>query len=318
MDLDIGLDIDLSSLTGGKNRMILGSMILGVVLILVGIISGDAALLGNLIIIAIFAFIIPVFVQKYAHKSAIKSMENQFPNFIRDLADSVRSGMSFKEAIKIASNANYGKLTDEVKEMNNRLSWGTSFLRTLDVFREHAQDSKLITESLNIITESFKSGGNVAATLDAVARDMVMFKEVEAERSSMTRQHVMIMYGIFFMFLGIAVMIIFVMVPMIESTPDVSVGGFGMTFTNPCEGGMFFPCNYYNSLGAVFNMEVSMTLYYTSMFFTIVIIQGLFTGLIAGQLGDNSIISGTKHSLIMVTVALGVFLFLAKAGLLPA
>ena len=250
--------------------------------------------------------------------SAIKSMEAQFPNFVRDLADAVRSGMSFKEAIRITSRGNYGKLSEEIAVMNNRLSWGTPFLRVLEIFGKRVEKSKLITEALNIISESYKAGGNVSATLDSVARDMIMFKEVEAERVSMTRQHVMIMYGIFFMFLGISIMIIFVMVPMIQSTPEVSAGGFGMTFSNPCEGAALFPCNYFNSLGALFNMKESITLYYTALFFTIVVIQGLFTGLIAGQLGENSVVAGTKHSIIMVTIALGVFLFLAKAGMLPA
>jgi flagellar protein FlaJ len=54
------------------------------------------------------------------------------------------------------------------------------------------------------------------------------------------------------------------------------------------------------------------------MFFSVVIIQGIFTGLIAGQLGENSAVAGIKHSIIMVFVAVGVFFFLAKAGLLPA
>ena len=142
-------------------------------------------------------------------------------------------------------------------------------------------------------------------------------ESVEAERESLVKQHVMIMYGIFFMFLGIAIMIIFVMVPMIQAQPEVTSGAFGLQFSNPCAGAGFFPCNFFNSLGILFEIPQGITLYYTSLFFTIVIIQGLFSGLIAGQLGENSIMAGTKHSLIMVTVALGVFLFLAKTGMLP-
>jgi uncharacterized transporter YbjL len=49
----------------------------------------------------------------------------------------------------------------------------------------------------------------------------------------------------------------------------------------------------------------------------VVRVQGIFTGLIAGQLGENSPISGVKHSIIMSFTAVGVFLFLAKIGLFP-
>ena len=293
------------------------SVSIAMLLIIVGLVIGDMALLGNLIIIAIFAVILPLFLQRYTKFSRIKALEDQFPNFVRDLADSVRSGMSFKEAISIASRANYGKLTDEVKIMHNRLSWETPMMRVWELFGKRVKESKLITEALNIMKESQLSGGNVAATLDSISRDMLMFKEVEAERRSLVHQHVMIMYGIFFMFLGIAIMIIFVMVPMIKTQPQVAVGTLGVQFSDPCEGITVFPCNFFYALGVFFTMPAGITLYYTALFFTVVIIQGLFTGLIAGQLGENSILAGAKHSIIMVTVALGVFLFLAKTGMFP-
>ena len=300
-----------------ERKIIMITTVIALALIIIGTLSGDSALLGNLVIIAIFTVVVPVFISRYLKFAWVRAAEEQFPNFIRDLADSIRSGMSFKEAVGLASRANYGKLSEEVQKMHNRLSWGTSKDRVLEIFGKRVKDSKLITESLNIMKESMTSGGNVAATLDAIARDMLLFKEVEAERESLVSQHVMIMYGIFFMFLGIAIMIIFVMVPMIKAQPEVTTGTFGFQFTNPCAGAGFFPCSYFNSLGILFNMAEGITLYYTALFFTIVLIQGIFSGLIAGQLGENSIIAGSKHSLIMVTVALGVFLFLAKTGMLP-
>jgi flagellar protein FlaJ len=316
MDLKIQMPTKLQ-LPIPRERTALATMGAAIALILIGIVSGDSGLAGNLIIIAIFLVIIPTFLKRYTHFVWIKSLEDQFPNFVRDLADSVRSGMSFKEAISISSRGNYGKLTDEIVKMNNRLVWGTSVKRVFEIFSKTVKDSKLMSEALNIMREAQVSGGDVAATLDAIARDMITFKEIEAERRSMTRQHVMIMYGVFFMFLGIAIMIIFVMVPMIKTQPQTAVGGFGLEFSNPCEGLNTFPCDFFGALGAVFNMPPGITLYYTALFFTVVMIQGIFTGLLAGQLGENSILAGAKHSLIMVTVSLVLFLFIAKAGLFP-
>ena len=286
-------------------------------LIIASLLTGDAGVIGNAVIIAAFMIIIPLFLQRYSRFVWIKSLEDQFPNFVRDLADSKRSGMSFPEAIRLASKSNYGKLTPEIKKMNNRLSWGTPFLRVLDIFNESVKESKIINEALNIIKESSSSGGNVAATLDAIARDMIMLKDAEAERLSLVRQHVLIMYGVFFMFLGIAVMIIQVMVPMVQAQPESATGVLGLQFTNPCGEVGYFPCNFFSIIGLMLNVPEGITLYYTALFFTVVVIQGIFTGLIAGQLGENSIVSGTKHSLIMVLIAIGVFIFLAKTGMLP-
>jgi flagellar protein FlaJ len=292
------------------------SILLAAALIVIGFLSGDVGTLSNLFIIAMLIVIITTFTLKYAHRVWLKSLEAQFPNFVRDLADSIRSGMSLKEAITLASKANYGKLSDEVKAMAGRLSWGTSVSRVLDIFAKKTSGSTLIGEAIKIMKEGHQSGGNFAATLDAIARNIIAFKELEADRASMARSHVAIMYGIFFMFLGIAVMIIFIMVPMIKSQPTVT-GTFGLTFSNPCQNIHTFPCDYFSILGYVFDIKPGISQYYTSLYFTAVIIQGIFTGLIAGQLGESSVLAGSKHALIMAMSAFGVFLFLTKAGLIP-
>jgi len=157
-----------------------------------------------------------------------------------------------------------------------------------------------------------------------VASDMIMVKEAEAERSSMVRQHVMLMYGIFYMFMAVAVIIIFVLVPMLKTMPSSSssIGGTSsitaMSFNDPCSGsGLIFPCAIFSTICSLLNHPEGISCYYLSMFFTVILLQGLLMGLIAGQLGENSVVAGTKHSLIMVFSTIGIFLFLAKAGLIP-
>lgn len=300
-----------------QQRTVIIASIVAVIMIIVGLISGNSNILGNLFLVAIVLVVIPPFYYKYKEYQWIKGLEAQFPNFIRDLADSRRSGMSFPESVKLAAKANYGILSREVMTMHNKMSWGIPFMRVLQIFQERTHKSKLINESITIIKESYQAGGDVAATLEAIARDIVMLKETEAERESMLRQNVLIMYGIFFMFLGIAVMIIYVMIPMIATQPEVSSGGFGFAFTNPCEGAGFFPCNVFTVIGIFLEVPDGIANYYVSIFFIVVTIQGVFIGLIAGQIGENSIVAGSKHGLIMVFVGVGVFVFLAKTGLLP-
>lgn len=306
-----------------KRKIIVGSVSVSLIMIFIGFLTGDVAVIGNLLIISIIVSIVPYFIWKYSQFMWIKSIETQFPNFVRDLADSERSGMSLTEGIKIASKANYGKLSIEVQKMHNRLSWGTPFLRVMEIFGKRVKDSKIIMEALNIIRQSYEGGGDIAATLDSVSRDMIMLKEAEAERSSLVKEHVMIMYGIFFMFLGVAIMIIFVMVPMLQSQPKVAgsfsgLGTLGFSFVDPCKGSQMFPCGFYSGICAMFGSATEgLSCYYIAMFFSVVMVQGVFTGLIAGQLGENSAVAGIKHSIVMVFVAVGIFFFLAKMGMLP-
>ncbi len=305
-----------------KQRIIMISISSSLLLIFAGFLTGDIAVVGNLLVLSIIISVVPYFLWKYSQLMWLKSLEAQFPNFVRDLADSERSGMSLTEGIKIATRANYGKLSIEIHKMYNRLSWGTPFLRVMEIFEKRVADSKIIVEALKIIRQSYEGGGDIAATLDSVSRDMIMLKEAEAERSTLVKEHVMIMYGIFFMFLGVAIMITFVMVPMLKNQPEVSgsvAGSLGFKFVDPCQNTIMFPCGLFAGVcGMLGTAPQGISCYYTAMFFSVVIIQGIFTGLIAGQLGENSAVAGIKHSIIMVFVAVGVFFFLAKAGLLPA
>jgi flagellar protein FlaJ len=300
-----------------KRKVIVVPSIISIIMIAIALVTGDVGVIGNVIIISIFITITPYFAYKYSKFLWVRAIESQFPNLVRDLADSARSGMSMPEAIKIATKANYGKLSPEVDKMSNRLSWGTPFIRVLDIFGKKVEDSKLISEELKIIKQSYEGGGDIPSTLDSVSKDMLMVKEAEAERSSMVKQHILLMYGIFFMFVGISVMIVNVMVPMIESQPGTHQDAMGFAFVNPCEGMGMFPCDYFAGLGTVFGVPPdAVASYYIALFFTVIVIQGLFIGLITGQLGEGSVLAGVKHSLIMVFAAFGIFIFLTKIGFL--
>ena len=300
-----------------KRKVIIGSGAAAAVMVVIGFVIGDPSVLGNMFLIAVLVAVLPFFIFKYLKYMWIKGLERQFPNFVRDLSDSQRSGMSFAESVKISVKANYGRLSPEVQTMHNRLTWGVPFIRVLDMFHERVKDSKLISEALTIIKESYSSGGNIASTLDSIARDMVMLKETEAERVSIVKQHVLIMYGVYFMFLGISVTIIFVMVPMIGEQPSTGAPSLGFSFTNPCESIMVFPCDAFRAVSLFLEVPPGIANYYIALFFFVVVIQGFFSGLITGQLGENSVVAGTKHGMIMAFAGIGVFVFLAKAGLFP-
>jgi hypothetical protein len=60
-----------------------------------------------------------------------------------------------------------------------------------------------------------------------------------------------------------------------------------------------------------------MSCYYVSLFFYVLIIQGICSGLIAGQLGENSVVAGVRHSIIMASAALFTIIFFSRMGMFP-
>lgn len=313
-----------------KYRTLLISVAVAAALVIISaLIIPDISTVGNVFVISLFIVMVPYFLIEYAEFLWLKSVERQFPNFMRDLADSKRSGMALTEAIHICSRAKYGKLTPEIKSMSNRLTWGTPFLRALDIFGERTRKSKIINEALDLIKEAYQSGGNIASTLDSVAKDIRTLQDAEDERKSLVRQHMMIMYAIFFVFLAVSMIIIYVMVPMMKTQPESGFEAPIFRFTNPCPSPSpgeivpHFPCSLFYGACSILSIDVAadpttgISCYYIALFFFILIIQGIFSGLIAGQLGENSVVAGAKHSFIMVAAAIMVFMFMAKLGLLP-
>ncbi len=304
-----------------ERRIMLASVLVAVSMVTVfALLTQDVGIIINVGIIALFIVITPVFLVKYTEFLWIKSVEKEFPAFIRDLAGLKRSGITLSEAIKMTSKNNYGKLSPEVQKFSNRLSWGIHFLRALEIFGKRFKSSGLITEVLGIVRESYMSGANISLTLDSLSRDIVTLKEIEEERKSIAREHVMIMYGIFFIFVVISLTITSVLVPMMSQTQ--AVGSFSspavMSFSDPCgRGYMLFPCGYFDVLCTSFGVPSGIGCYYLSLFFTVLLIQALFMGLIAGQLGEGSVVAGIKHALIMLASVFIIFIFMLRSGLMP-
>jgi len=197
-----------------KRRTLAITIVISILFILsITFITHDVGTIINVSVLCIFIVIAPFFIYSYAEFMWLKTAEREFPNFIRDIANSKLSGMTLMDAVDMATKTNYGKLNNEIEKFRNRLSWGIPFLRCLQLFGERFKKSALITQVINIIEESYKSGGDVASILSSTARDMIVLREADEERKSMVKEHVMLMYGIFFMFLLISIAIIFIMVP---------------------------------------------------------------------------------------------------------
>jgi hypothetical protein len=91
-----------------------------------------------------------------------------------------------------------------------------------------------------------------------------------------------------------------------------------MDFEDPCSKfAVIFPCGVFDMMCKAFAVPSGIGCYYFALFFTVLVMQALFMGLIAGQLGENSVIGGVKHSLIMLAAVFIIFMFLLRSGLLP-
>lgn len=311
-------------------KVLIISLAISIVLIAIGIFSGDLGVIGNSIILSTLVLIGPqIFFRHQKHKY-MKEMETKFPTFLNDVVESIRSGMPFHQAVILNSNIDYGKLSVHVKKMAHQLSWAIPFDKVITYFAERVKQSKKLSSGLKTIRESFRSGGDVISTLESVADSMRMVEEAEKERKSLLSQYVILMYAISFMFVGIVVAINKLMIPIFQVATESqagafsALGGMGLGLSNPCSqtfGFGYMVCQGFDvisnalGLGNVFD-EKNIGAYYVSLFFLMSVIVSFCSGIVAGQISENSIVAGIKHSIIMILGVVGSFYILVYLKLL--
>ena len=301
-------------------RFLLISTLVSSVLISLSSLTRDIGIVGNAIILSTFVIATPQFLISYQSYRDLKEMEEKFPLFLRDIIENLRSGIAFHKTIIASSKINYGKLSEEVKKVAHQLTWGIPLDKALNQFATRLKNSKRLYTSIKIIRESFVSGGDVVSTLESVADNATLLQDSEKEKKSLLDQYVVLMYAISMIFIVIVVMINRLLIPIFQVSSESLVGG-NIGLANPCDSCAGFTCNvcglFEGTSQIYFSINPSTAAsYYTSLFFYMALVQSLFSGLVAGQISENSIIAGLKHSLILVGITMGSFSILVKLKLM--
>ncbi len=282
-----------------------GSLFIISVLLLVYM---DTAIGLIMLILSAIVSVVPYALYDYIQFSEFKEMEEEFPRFLRDFAESKKSGMTFPQALQACTKTDYGALSKVVNKAAKQISWNVPFEKVILNMSKSVERSQVIKRAFTIIIEASKSGGDVGGVMDTIAMDINTIREMDRERSSLLSQQVMIMYFIFFLFLGIVVLLFRLLIPMIEL--QSSGGGGGGMFGLSSAGVAASSCasvQWLCSVCPILDFGVGQICYYEALFFSMAIIQAIGTGIIAGKIGTGSAIGGVKHSIVMLVCAVATF-----------
>lgn len=303
-------------------KVFIGTLILSLVAIFVSIIMGDIGILGNIIILSVLSIIIPQLIFNYMNYRDLKEIEFRYPTFLRDLVESTRAGLPLHKAIITASRTDYGPLSKEVKKMAHQLSWNVNIIKVLEQSRDRLKKSDILNRIIRVLIETYKSGGSVDDTLESLANTLSTIHETQNERKSVLNQYVVAMYAITFVFIGIVVGINKLLVPIFSST-NLGTNPITGVIPNPCEACVYgggvscSPCYVYFNICNLMGIDtVSISCYYVALFYSMTAIQAITGGLVAGQIGEASLKSGIKHSVILFLTSSGVFFIFVRLGLL--
>jgi flagellar protein FlaJ len=233
-------------------------------------------------VIAMFPFFISIILST----SAEREKDEMFLEFARNLVENVKAGTPISKSILNIRKKDYGKLNPHINKLANQIALGIPVKSALETFARDIE-SKTVIRAVTIISEAEKAGGKIDDILEAVAKSVSQVEKLKKERRAAMYALMVQGYIIFFIFIIIMLVMQFNILPIATGLG----GGMG-------SGGEGIPGFNMGSNGSI-----ATTDQLTRPFLWLLITQGFFAGLVIGKLAEGKMISGLKHSFILVAVA---------------
>jgi archaeal flagellar protein FlaJ len=236
-------------------------------------------------VFAVLICIVPLALLDLREQWRVSNLENALPNFFRDLAGMNDSGMTLPNAVHLVASAEYGTLTPHIRKLDNEMSWGVGFVEALYRFGM-GLGTNLSDRSVDLIAKASRAGGDVSEVLRAAAKDTFEVVNLKQERSNNMIIYVIIVLVSFAVFCFVIAILV--------SSFLTTMATAGATAT--ASGARGF--------GGIIDLFL-----YKRLFAHAAMLQGFFSGLVAGQMGEGRVIAGLKYSALMLIIAWVVFRF---------
>ncbi|MFH0967817.1 MAG: type II secretion system F family protein [Methanobacteriota archaeon] len=238
------------------------------------------------IMFALLIVMIPYAVLFTLWNNKIRGMESLIPDFLDRMAGINEVGLTLTQSITIMARANLGILAYEIRHIQRDILWGANFSDALIRFELRVRTA-LIARTVTLITKASTMNSSISDVLRIAAADARMSELLKRDRLSEMFIYTAIVYLSFFVFIFVIGVI---STQFLEVLANQSKEGLSMA--GPLA-----------NVGTMSLTTLERILYHTCL------VQGLFSGLIAGMMGESSLKAGVKHSCILIIAALLAFNF---------
>jgi archaeal flagellar protein FlaJ len=210
----------------------------------------------------------------------ILAIDEKFPDFLRDLAESARAGMTLPRALVSSARGTYGALTPEIKTMAAQVDWGVEFGEALQRFSTRTK-TPLIDRTVSLIVEAQRAGGSMIDILTAASEDAREIKQIVSQRNTQMGLYNVVIYIAYFVFLVVIMVLSAQFIPAFKEAVGAASGAQvgGLTFRD-------------------FDVED-----YNTLFFHASLAQAIGGGLVGGVLTKGQPVAGFLNIAIMMVVA---------------
>lgn len=223
-----------------------------------------------------------------------RQVDKELPDILRKLATVNTSGANLVENIEMVAQSSTGIIADELGRTHRHLQWNVSLNDALTRFANRLENAR-VTRVTKLLMESNTTSGRVTDVLTVAAKAAQDQKELDKQRFAGMRQKIGIIAMGYLVFLGVALIVVTYLFP---------------AFTNAA-GQSSTPSRAPGVLEFDFKTDIYMMVYYHGC-----LIQAIVSGLIAGEFGYNSALSGLKFTIIGIIIAALAFILFTPVGLL--
>ncbi len=248
----------------------------------------DAIAQAALFVLATFAVV------RELKRRRLLAIEAAVPDFLDRLASVNEAGMTVVESFRRVVDSDLGVLNTELQRTWRDIEWGTDTATALRRF-EARMDTPTITRVVTLVTNAMHASGDVGRVLRIAADDAQTTRRLKRQRRQEMMTYLVIIYLSFFVFLVIIGSLNSILIPALENLPASNTGGNTPTGS---------------SLGGLGNIEAVDIDAYTLVFFHTALVQAVFSGFVAGKMGEGKVKDGAKHAAILLAIAYVVFLVL--------
>lgn len=258
--------------------LILASIVMGLVIFILFAVLNINPLLGGLM-----GFLIPGIVTFawifFMMERRVDNIEKDTPDFLRQIASLLRSGVGIETAMEDVSRLGKGPLIDELKRAVIEIKLGSTFESALLSMGERLK-SKNLDRTFMMILEGRRVGGSLADVLETVAEDLRAVLALKRERKANVMMSVM-----------------FLIISALIAAPFAL--GMIMTYSS-----------FIGSLGKVNPLLNSATIAAEGY----IIIHSIIAGILIGIVLYGSAKKGIKYALLLAPAAFLIFYVVKSIG----
>jgi flagellar protein FlaJ len=216
---------------------------------------------------------LPMTIFDYRYSETEKGVLDGVTNFLRDLVENRKTGLSPEKSIQLLAERDYGKFSRYIKLMSAEISWGIPLKQIFEDFKSRVKNW-LCLVNLYLLIDTIEVGGGTEESLESLAEFAEETRELEMERKASLAPLFLVPY------MGAGILTVTTLMLL-------------QLFTN---------------MSAIGGAQIA-TVELTKMLVTPLILHSFILGIVTGKIVSGRVSAGFKHAIILIIVSVaGIYL----------